>query len=266
MEAPEINKPNLQHPQGFPKPFGRIMVGLLVLMLAGAATYYVLIVRHRFTAKQVSTTEDILEKGTYLEDERNDFVPMEGKEASGELNNPNPYPLPHLDIKGLTLAADDTFLYIKEEFWGKFPSSQETFDGDKIVDVGIKLNLVDEGGTDQTIINSNISFLPFSIVNFGHYIMTDSTGIEWPEDERFASQTTSGLIHGKVGLDYILLAIPKDQLVPPIGEVIYVTLSAEARSQKYVHASVDVLAGEGKNGAIFKVDLTNNSYDIWERK
>lgn len=241
--------------------------GLLIILLIiiGAGIYYYAIARFHFSDTELETAQKALENGVIIEDDQGDFIGMEGKEENGSINNSEPYELPYMDIKSLSISSDEKYLYIKEEFWGKIPKGTQKYNEDNIKDFVMKVNLVDENGEDETVIVTGISFLPF-FTSVGQYCMTDATGIEFPEEKRFGTKVASGRIYGKPGNDYIISAIPLEDINLKAGQIIYVTGQSEAESGKYGHASIDVLRGPGgKDAAIFKIDLSTNQYSEVEK-
>lgn len=94
--------------------------------------------------------------------------------------------------------------------------------------------------------------------------MTEPTGIEWPEEDRFRSQRRDSKISGGSGYDYVMGAFPLAKLGLKKGATGYFSFGLEAGSHKYSHAAVDKLGGSGKNAATIKWVIGSNKYEIIE--
>ena len=67
---------------------------------------------------------------------------------------------------------------------------------------------------------------------------------------------------GGAGFETLLGAVPLKGLGLSKGQVAYFSLSVETTSDKYDHASVDVLGGNGKMPALITWQVGSNSFQI----
>ena len=74
------------------------------------------------TKEELAKANTALEAGIFIEDEENDFIDLpEGLQGDGRPDSQDPLPLPFADIKSVRIGADETYIYLKYEFYGTFP-------------------------------------------------------------------------------------------------------------------------------------------------
>lgn len=214
-------------------------------------------------ATLLRSAQSSFNSGITIEDEQNDFVSLEGKEeATGEKNNPKAYEFPYLDVKSVSIGSDDTFLYFKVNYRGQIPAKAEKIGDDTIQGNNMKLHITDKVGKEQAILIVNYSWIPFNLSAFETYYFYEPTGIEFPEDKRYVHQDRDSKIYGGPGTDYLMGAFPLKKLGLSKGQTIYMNLFGEAKSDKYVHASIDTLGGHGKMPGLITWVIGSNTYII----
>jgi len=210
------------------------------------------------------SAENTVRSGISIEDEQNDFVSLKGKveEETGQLNNPQSYISSYLDVKSISLGADDKYLYYKVEYWDQIPTKAEKISNDVILGNMMKLQITDEQGKDKAILVVNYGWTLFNIWGFETYYFYEPTGIEVPENKRFANQDRDSKIFGGPGTNYLISAFPMEKLGLRQGQTIYINFLGEAKSKKYAHASIDALRGHGKMAALITWVIGSNKYQI----
>jgi hypothetical protein len=237
------------------------LVGLIGVIAYSLYLYRVAMLLSR---SEVQKVESAIARGIVIEDEQDDFVMMAtNKEILNAEDNPSPYRLSFLDVKSLTLAADEQYLYAKITFFDVIPERPTSVEGDAIRAIGCKVNIVDENNMDQMIFAMDTSYLPIvDLPSLNTYYFYEPTGIQEPESARFAHQDHKSKIDGGAGTDYILAAFPLEKLNLRIGQRVLMSLSVEAKSDRYTHAAVDVLLGSGKMPAIIQWIIGENTYQL----
>lgn len=244
---------------------------LAILLVSIGALLYVNATKQSFSHLELSKAQDALSYGVTIEDESAGFFPLSGKEEDGRDNNEDPYPLPFVDFKSITLGADDQYLYIKEEFYGEFPKTANElpiFDNDKIRGMSIALNIntdnnqstgsPDDEGAEALLAGG--VYYNTNPPSVRHYFFTDPTGIQWPEDQRWKSHHEEGLVFGGPGYTYIIHAYPLEELGITENQEITISVASETESDKYHHAAYDpVQIGNesGKMPSKIKIKLGN---------
>lgn len=258
---------NIQQPKkSFFRRFWWIGAIAAVLIIGvGSYSYFFYVINVKMSDDFLNRTEKSLSSGITIEDEENDFASMGVKEIKegGKPNNPAGYNYPYLDIKFVSAGIDKEYLYFKIQFRGTIPESPTVIDGDKIIGNGIKVNIVDENGEDMAILLLAYNFVP--VLNFpliGTYYLNGPTGIKEPEGKRFSDQDYDSKVSGGAGTDYLIGALPFKKIGLSQGQTIYFTVSAEAESEKYDHAAVDVLGGHGKMPAVIKWKSGTKEFEI----
>ncbi len=210
---------------------------------------------------EIQQAETALANGIIINDPAQDFPLMgqKGENVKEKPNNDNPYNLPFLDIKGVKAAKDGNYLYFKVIFFDKIPKRIVRLSGDRLLSDGMKVNIVNEKWEEQIDLGISYSFLPWNMNDANCFYSTEPTGIEWPENARFAKKNRDCKVY--VGDDYVIGALPiKDQ--PLLKEsIIYFDVQHEAESKKYDHAAVDLLGGKGKMPAVIKWIPETNSFE-----
>lgn len=238
---------------------------IILIVLAGASFFamYKYLVLMRLSSGLQQKAEQAFAGGITILDEQHDFAPMGTKNGSGKPNNPNGYDLGFNDLRSVSLGADDQYLYIKVTFWDVIPGAPPILDGDRIGWTGIKLNITNNDGVDQEIWMLGFGYLPiFNFPTVNTYYFYDPTGIQEPEDKRFSGRGSDSKIIGGAGFDTLIGALPLNQIDLKAGQTIYLNLSMETASDRYDHASVDVLGGQGKMPGLITWALGSNSFEI----
>ncbi len=211
----------------------------------------------------VSAAEKALAGGIRIDDGRDDFVIMGSNKEEVNENNPSPYRLPFLDVKSLSVGSDEKYFYYKATFFDKIPDQPADVNGDKIIDNGLKIGLMNKNGNEQALLFTNYGYI-LNISSADTYYFTGPTGIEEPEEARFSEKDSDSKVYGGPGNDYIMGAFPLDKLGLGPGQETYFSFSMEAGSEKYSHAAVDVLRGHGKHPAHITWKLGLSEYQIEE--
>ena len=216
-----------------------------------------------FATSELQKANEVLANGVRIEDPKDDFyiIPEEVIEGDGRPNNYNPYPLGYTDMKSFTVAADETYLYLKYEFWDKFPSTLPSYDGDFIWITGPAVGemlFYKDGKADFAHIVTEIVYStgpptsdnevwPAKKPELRHNIMMSPTGIDSTGDNIVKSRTGLGMVAGGSGTDYVLSAVPLSLFGLKLGDEIIFSVADETGSAKYHHESVDLLLEEGNN-------------------
>jgi hypothetical protein len=246
--------------------FWFLMVIAFILISLGVFLYCYYYLWMRMSPSQVKKAETALSKGFTISDGKDDFVIIgTNQEKLNAEDNPSPYRLDWFDIKSAQVGADEKYLYYKMTFYGKSPKWAQDVNGDTILGVGTKLNIVDDSEIDIAGPGADFGYLPivgFPVLNT--YYFYEPTGIEEPEEKRFAHQGSDSKVSGGAGTDYVMGAFPMDKLQLKLGDEINLILSMEVKSDIYTHAAVDVLLGSGKQPAMIKWKVGSSDYQIVE--
>jgi hypothetical protein len=208
--------------------------------------------------------ENAVSSGITVKDQQNDLVTLQGKleEETGQKNNPKSYTSPYLDVKTISVGADEKYLYYKVQYWGQIPRQAEKIGDDMIQGNMMKLHITDGKGREQAVLVINYGWTLFNLSGFETYYFYGPTGIETPEDKRFAHQDKDSKIYGGPGTDYLIGAFPMEKLGLRQGQTIYMNLLGEAKSKQYTHASIDALGGKGKMAGFITWEIGSNQYQI----
>lgn len=237
--------------------FGFVLISLLSFQ---AYRYLVLM---KLPADLQQKAELAFARGITILDESNDFAWMGTGGSGGKPNNPTGYNLGFNDLKSITLGADDQYIYIKVMFWGTIPDLPPNINGDMIGSTVMKLNFTNEQGVDQAIWMLSFGYLPVvNLTTTNTYYFYGPTGIQEPEDKRFSGRGTDSQVIGGAGYDHLIGALPLKGINLNAGQTVNLCFSVETASDKYDHASVDVLGGHGKMPALITWKLGSDSYQI----
>jgi hypothetical protein len=125
---------------------------LAALMLTGIVIIgincYKFFIGNRLTDKLNTKAEAAFASGIFIDDEKGDWASIGNKEedkdkVARKINNPIAYTADYFDIKSMAAGIDEENIYFKLTFYGDIPKKAESFDGDKIIDVGMKFNIMD---------------------------------------------------------------------------------------------------------------------------
>jgi hypothetical protein len=195
--------------------------------------------------------DGILNHSTEIVDPSGDWI-----STGHEGDNPGIYPVDYVDINNLRIGLDDQYLYIKLTINGTFPevvSDFPTFEGDPVNSFGFNMGLdndsnnrtgcISDGGTDS-IIGWGFHSENGRVSIYSQYF-TSPTGIETPEQARYQNSVFGVEIQfGGPGHDHFTMAIPLSPLLIAKGQEITINSWAESASNRYMHASFDVLCPE----------------------
>lgn len=240
---------------------------IIILLISISIIILQLIKPKQFSEEDLKKANTALIKGITIADELNDFVPMTGR----KLNNSNPYDLPYLDLKSISMGADKDYLYVKYESAGNFPKGKVKYKGDTILSRIHKLNIrtVDnENNVSTEMIETAdiVSFYLFDFIpNMGHRFVNIKNQEDYDKYENAKLETYNlGMLEGGSGYNYLIAAYPLKDMGISFGDEIEFQLMTETESKKFDHASVDVLLGEGldKNPATIRYIIGSNQYEI----
>jgi len=233
-----------------------------------------------FTSAELQAAEKALQNGVKIDDQQNDFfkIPPGTVQPDGRPDNPNPYPLPWIDFQSVSFGADENYLYVKFQFWGKFPKKGIIYDGDMIWSTGAKIDEMyfvnPEGKNDSAEFCSDVMFVrddehgnrvlaDESLV--GHLTMISPQGHDEKMETIYKTRTGAGMVAGGAGYDYVLSAIPLRIFGIKLGDEIIISFATETGSSKYHHEAIDFILDNPehttKGGAKLKYKLGSNSYE-----
>ena len=210
------------------------------------------------------SAEEAFSTGIHVQDASGDFVMMAtNKEEMKAEDNPSPYNSSILDVKSLELGIDDKYIYTKITFYDQIPKKVFSLEGDRIVVIGAKVSLHKEDGSEFDILASDYGYEPIiPIPALNTYYSWGPTGIQEPEDARFAHTDDDSRVYGGPGTDYLMAAYPLKNLSIKKGDILRASLSMEAKSAKYTHAAVDVLGGVGKMPAVITWNTITGEFSV----
>ena len=234
---------------------------LLLLLMFAAYQYYSKVLATQMNYTQQQEAEKVLAQGISINDPAQDFPLMgqKGENVKEKPNNDNPYNLPFLDIKEVRAAKDSEYLYFQIIFFDKIPRHLVKLSGDKIISDGIKVNIVNDKGVEQLDLGIAYGYRFLNDANC--FYSTEPTGIEWPENARFAKENRDCKVF--VGADYVIGALPTKDNALLREPTIYFNVQHEAESRKFDHAAVDLLGGKGKMPAVIKWTPETNEFEIY---
>jgi hypothetical protein len=195
--------------------------------------------------------DDVLGHSTIIEDPITDRI-VTGHEG----DNPGIYPADFVDITSLEIGLDDEYLYVKISLYGILPEEVDdfpVFDGDQLHDFALNLAVdtdndshtgcISDGGAEALLgfgfHNEN------GMTNTSTGYATDPTGIESPETARYHNRVFPiGIQFGGQGEEHYTMAIPLSALRITGGQSITINTWVESSSDRYHHASYDILCPE----------------------
>lgn len=245
------------------KWFRWVLVAIAILILVGIGyIYWYYFVDIRFDKQMLSNSEKAFDVGITIDDPKDDFVIFESNKEDLNENNPSPYRLPVLDVRSLSLGADENYVYYKITFYDTFPSKPIDINGDRIVGIGNKLSVLDEN-SELSILYTGFGYLPIlRMPVLNTYYFWGPTGIVWPEEDRFTHQDKDSKVYGGAGTNYVMGAFPINKSSLIYGQEAHLSFMMETESDRYTHAAVDVLRGKEKFGGIISWKVGTNQYKI----
>jgi len=239
---------------------------IIVVAIIGFTSflYYSFFIYPKMDEQMLRNAEAAVGTGITIQDQQDDIVSLQGKieKETGQLNNPQSYPSSYLDVKTINVGSDEKYIYFKVQYWGQIPMKAEKIGDDEIQGNMIKLHLMEEQGKEQAVLVANYGYSLFNLSGFETYYFYGPTGIEEPEDKRFAHQDKDSKMFGGPGTDYLIGAFPMGRLGLRQGQTIYMNFLGEAKSKKYHHASIDALGGKGKMAGFITWEVGSNQYQI----
>lgn len=193
--------------------------------------------------------EGILQHSTVIVDADQDWILHKP-----EIDNPILYPVDFGDIHSMKVGVDERYLYIKLEVNGTVPGkglSFPVFNGDHLMSFGTNLGFdidnnsmtgcLSDGGT-EIMTGYGIKYENGNIHTNWLSYMTDPTGTETPEDARYKNRIfDQENQYGGEGQNYFILTFPLSVLHLTRGQEITLDAWVEVSSQRYDHASFDML-------------------------
>jgi len=233
-----------------------------------------------FNQAELQKANEALAKGFKIEDSRGDFYkfPEGSVEGDGRPDNSNPYPLGYTDLKSFTIGADEKYVYMKYEYWDKFPGTLPSYEGDLIWSIGAKIDemlyyragkadLAELGigvsySYDRPEAGKEINMRALDKPALGQLTMFSPTGIDPTMETIHQNITGAGLVYGGSGTDYLISAVPLEVFGIHLGDEIIFSVATETGSLKYHHEAVDLLLQEGNNksGDKIRYKLGSNTY------
>jgi len=234
------------------------------------------------TEAELAKASLALKNGVSIDDPANDFaIPPVGVDADGKSDNQKPYSLGWNDIKKVTFGADNENFYIRYDFYGMFPNSMVTTEGDDIRGIGGNVGLSKFTSTDGTT-NEGMWQIGLTYAeskgkdskdeSAGFNIITPRlhvTSIASPTSEIdkhgetiYSLGSDKGKVYGGVGKDFLMAAFPLANLhVLPNSDISF-DISVETNSHIYHHSSIDPLLdfGSSKSGKTIQYKLGSNTY------
>jgi hypothetical protein len=193
------------------------------------------------------------EHGVTISDDEGDWI-----WTGDEEDNHNPYPVPFADLLSVTFAIDDDYLYLRINAAGIYPSSIDElpqYGDDQIRNLAVNICLdtdnnrntgcFSDGGA-EIVLETGMLINPLGGWSASYDFWYGPTGIELPENERYAHMGNMDLIAGVwggPGYDYLIIVYPVGELGLSHGQTITVDGWDECGSLQYVHqhATFDTL-------------------------
>lgn len=236
---------------------------IIVIILTVLSFYYFYWIK--MPPKMIQEANAAFEKGITIDDAKNDFV-MLGvideipRDYSQVVSD---YKKDYLDIRSVSLGADEKYLYYKYTFYGMIPKTADYAGSDPIVSFGAKAELVDNSGKEIGGMDIDFGYVPIvKIPSLNESYFYGPTGIEWPESARYTGQGNDGRVYGGGGTNYIMGAFPLSVWNLKYGSTIGIRFPMEVESAKFTHAAMDILQGSGKSPGIITWTLGTNTYQI----
>jgi len=238
----------------------------IILIGVGVTLYCYYYIWMKMNQDVVKNAENAIRNGVTISDSQNDFVIMgTNKEEvnSTDTNNPSPYRLNYLDIKSVSFGADEKYFYYKETFWATIPKRAQSIEDDHIQAIGAKAEFVDDQGKEYGGTVVGFGYVPVvNIPALDTQYFFGPTGIEWPESARYTGEGRDGKAYGGGGYDYIMGAFPLEKFGIKYGDKINIRFPMEVKSDKFSHAAVDVLQGNGKSPSLITWVVGSNQYMV----
>lgn len=237
------------------------------------------------TSKELAAADKALALGISIDDPQNDYVKMPGGiRPDGRPDNTNPWPLPFTDLKKAQVGADQTYIYVKYQFYGIIPVKMVTVGDDFLSGSGVNfgvnkyynnnLKKEQEGALMQTAIcyatrtkeqlrlDSTSEFYNPPKLGTSTFGEANAEVKNKDGEDTYGIATSEGKVYGGAGYDYILAAFPLANLGLKYGDTIIFEISAESGSRVYHHQSVDALLdyGHSKSGEYITWKIGSNTY------
>lgn len=235
----------------------------------------------KFSPSELELANEALSKGVRIEDPENDFYkfPKGSIQGDGRPDNTNPYPLNFTDLKSFSIGADENYIYIKYEFYGKFPNKIVRYNEDLIISTNAKLEEIEftnsNGVQDSASLINDVTYVYYDGKQFGadynpvispcggQMALISPDGEDETREPIYKTMSGKGLIYGGPGYDYIIGAYPLDLFGIKYGDEITFSMSTETGSSIYHHEAVDFLLGKSgeKGGDRIRYKLGSDTYE-----
>ena len=233
-----------------------------------------------FSNEELKKAEEAFAKGIMIDDSQNDFYkfPPNSIQPDGRPDNSNSYPLPYTDLKSLAVGVDNSYIYFKFEFWGKFPEDTPEYNNDILVSTVAKIEdftyTDKDGNTNSAELGDDVVYVRYldngtftkAKCTIGQLAMITPIGKDEKLETIYETKNGKGLIYGGPNYDYIIGAYPLELFGINNGDVVTFRCSTETGSQIFHHECVDVLLDieGGKFGSTIEYKLGSNQYEILE--
>ena len=158
-------------------------------------------------------------------------------------------PFGPVDLRSLAMAFTPQALIVRVKVSQPLPTQVVQTDGDRVLKMGywVALDQDQNPNTGDTSSGGAESLLAFNL-DMEHqgvdvYLFYGPTGIEEPEDQRYASFDRGMLLAGGPGSDYVLAAYPVQPAGLPTGMTFNLEGAVEAESETLHHYSFDAIGG-----------------------
>src|SRR4030066_623253 len=235
-----------------------------------------------FSNEELEKAEEAFAKGIKIDDPQNDFFkfPPNSIQPDGRPDNSNSYPLPYTDLKSLAVGVDNSYIYFKFEFWGKFPEDTPEYDNDILTSTGAKIEdftfIGEDSYRDSAELGDDVTYVKYlengtftkGESTLGQLAMITPIGQDELMETIYETKNGKGLIYGGPNYDYIIGAYPLDLFGIDYGDVVTFSCSTETGSQYYHHECVDILLDveDSKFGSTIEYKLGSNKYEILEKE
>jgi len=162
-----------------------------------------------------------------------------------------------VDIITVSVGCDDKYLYIKFEVAENFPKGTVVSQDNNVVkkitgwcpvdiDLDPSTGCQSDGGAEALL----CFMIDLEKKETGAYFFAQPTGIEEPEEDRYAVHKDAIVVGGGSGKNWIILAYPLADIGLQKGMVVDIGFNLEAESDKWHHFSFDTCPGPTEHGKV----------------
>lgn len=159
------------------------------------------------------------------------------------------YPFGPVDLVEINAGANDRYFYLKFVVAAPFPEEvPDALDGTKIIGMGINMSLDIDRDEDtgcpvydgaEVLVGFHL-IMEYDKVELDPVYFSKATGLDEPEESRFAGIGTGEVVRGGKGYNFVTLRFELSDLGLEKGMIIDVkSCSAEAESEMWHHYSFD---------------------------